>query len=44
MVDDNFALKGLITVKDIQKKLKYPNAAKDVQGRLACGRCHRLVF
>jgi IMP dehydrogenase len=34
VVDDNFALKGLITVKDIQKKLKYPNAAKDSQGRL----------
>ena len=34
VVDDNFALKGLITVKDIQKKLKYPNAAKDAQGRL----------
>ncbi len=34
VVDKNFALKGLITVKDIQKKLKYPNAAKDEQGRL----------
>jgi len=34
VVDDDFALKGLITVKDIQKKLKYPNAAKDGQGRL----------
>jgi len=34
VVDDGFALKGLITVKDIQKKLKYPNAAKDRQGRL----------
>jgi IMP dehydrogenase len=34
VVDENFALKGLITVKDIQKKLKYPNAAKDAQGRL----------
>ena len=34
VVDDQFALKGLITVKDIQKKLKYPNAAKDAQGRL----------
>ncbi len=37
VVDDNFALKGLITVKDIQKKLKYPNAAKDAQGRLRVG-------
>ncbi len=34
VVDENYALKGLITVKDIQKKLKYPNAAKDGQGRL----------
>src|SRR3569833_4248815 len=34
VVDDSYALKGLITVKDIQKKLKYPNAAKDMQGRL----------
>jgi IMP dehydrogenase len=34
VVDDQFVLKGLITVKDIQKKLKYPNAAKDRQGRL----------
>ncbi len=34
VVDDEFVLKGLITVKDIQKKLKYPNAAKDSQGRL----------
>jgi IMP dehydrogenase len=37
VVDDNYALKGLITVKDIQKKLKYPNAAKDSQGRLRVG-------
>src|SRR3954451_12761354 len=36
VVDDKYALKGLITVKDIQKKLKYPNAAKDAQGRLRC--------
>ncbi|MBV9761675.1 MAG: IMP dehydrogenase [Acidobacteriaceae bacterium] len=34
VVDEKYALKGLITVKDIQKKLKYPNAAKDPQGRL----------
>lgn len=34
VVDEHFNLKGLITVKDIQKKLKYPNAAKDPQGRL----------
>jgi IMP dehydrogenase len=37
VVDDNYTLKGLITVKDIQKKLKYPNAAKDSQGRLRVG-------
>jgi IMP dehydrogenase len=37
VVDDNYILKGLITVKDIQKKLKYPNAAKDPQGRLRVG-------
>src|SRR5271167_2811123 len=37
VVDDQYALKGLITVKDIQKKLKYPSAAKDQQGRLRVG-------
>src|SRR5205814_393821 len=37
VVDDQYVLKGLITVKDIQKKLKYPNAAKDAQGRLRVG-------
>jgi IMP dehydrogenase len=37
VVDDQYTLKGLITVKDIQKKLKYPNAAKDPQGRLRVG-------
>ncbi|HLJ45728.1 MAG TPA: IMP dehydrogenase [Bryobacteraceae bacterium] len=37
VVDDHYHLKGLITVKDIQKKLKYPNAAKDEQGRLRVG-------
>ena len=37
VVDDHYNLKGLITVKDIQKKLKYPNAAKDFQGRLRVG-------
>ncbi|HSW50048.1 MAG TPA: IMP dehydrogenase, partial [Bryobacteraceae bacterium] len=34
VVDEQYNLKGLITVKDIQKKLKYPNAAKDDKGRL----------
>ena len=37
VVDENFTLKGLITVKDIQKKVKYPNAAKDEKGRLRVG-------
>ncbi len=37
VVDENYVLKGLITVKDIQKKLKYPNSAKDEQGRLLVG-------
>src|ERR1700682_5363772 len=37
VVDDKYNLKGLITVKDIQKKLKYPGAAKDEHGRLRVG-------
>ena len=37
VVNDQYELKGLITVKDIQKKLKYPNASKDAQGRLRVG-------
>ena len=37
VVDDQFQLKGLITVKDIQKRLKYPTAAKDEHGRLRVG-------
>jgi IMP dehydrogenase len=37
VVDANYVLKGLITVKDIQKKLKYPNSAKDDHGRLLVG-------
>jgi len=37
VVNGGYELKGLITVKDIQKKLKYPNAAKDEQGRLRVG-------
>ena len=36
VVDDRFMLKGLITVKDIQKAIKYPNACKDSLGRLRC--------
>src|SRR6202451_1046091 len=37
VVDSDFNLKGLITVKDIQKKLEFPSAAKDAQGRLMLG-------
>ncbi len=37
VVDDRFMLKGLITVKDIQKMIKYPNACKDGLGRLRVG-------
>src|SRR5215210_199291 len=37
VVDDRFMLKGLITVKDIQKMIKYPNACKDALGRLRVG-------
>ena len=37
VVDKEFNLKGLITVKDIQKKLEFPNATKDEQGRLRVG-------
>ena len=36
IVDDNGYLKGLITIKDIEKQIKYPLAAKDSQGRLLC--------
>ena len=37
IVDDDFNLKGLITIKDIEKQIKYPNSAKDAKGRLLCG-------
>jgi IMP dehydrogenase len=37
VVDKDFNLKGLITVKDIQKQIKYPNACKDALGRLRVG-------
>src|SRR6185436_10307540 len=37
VVDRDYRLKGLITVKDIQKAVKYPNASKDSLGRLRCG-------
>jgi IMP dehydrogenase len=37
VVDDQYRLKGLITVKDIQKAIKYPNACKDSLGRLRVG-------
>ena len=35
IVDENFNLKGLITIKDIEKQIKYPNSAKDDHGRLS---------
>ena len=37
IVDDNYNLVGLITIKDIEKTIKYPLSAKDAQGRLLCG-------
>ncbi|MCI8299022.1 MAG: IMP dehydrogenase [Lachnospiraceae bacterium] len=37
IVDADFNLKGLITIKDIEKQIKYPQSAKDAQGRLLCG-------
>ncbi|MBP7348432.1 MAG: IMP dehydrogenase [Butyrivibrio sp.] len=37
LVDDNYNLVGLITIKDIEKTIKYPLSAKDSQGRLLCG-------
>lgn len=37
IIDDEGNLKGLITIKDIEKQIKYPLSAKDVQGRLLCG-------
>jgi IMP dehydrogenase len=37
VVDDAFKLKGLITIKDINKRIKYPHAAKDAMGRLLVG-------
>ncbi|NQX62025.1 IMP dehydrogenase [Paenibacillus qinlingensis] len=37
LVDENFGLKGLITIKDIEKAIQFPNSAKDAQGRLLVG-------
>jgi len=37
LVDENYMLRGLITIKDIEKAIKYPNSAKDANGRLLCG-------
>ena len=37
LVDDDFNLKGLITIKDIEKQIKYPLSSKDSKGRLLCG-------
>lgn len=37
IVDENGILKGLITIKDIEKSVKFPNSARDARGRLLCG-------
>ena len=37
IVDENFSLKGLITIKDIEKAVEFPNSARDKKGRLLCG-------
>lgn len=37
IIDDNGVLKGLITIKDIEKRILYPNSSKDAKGRLLCG-------
>ena len=37
IVDEDYNLKGLITIKDIEKQIKYPLSAKDERGRLLCG-------
>jgi len=37
LVDENFKLRGLITIKDIEKAMRYPSSAKDASGRLICG-------
>lgn len=37
LIDENGVLKGLITIKDIEKRVLYPNSAKDEHGRLLCG-------
>jgi IMP dehydrogenase len=44
IVDENFHLKGLITIKDIEKQIKYPLSAKDTQGRLLCGAAVGLLL
>ena len=36
-MDNDFNLKGLITIKDIEKQIKYPLSSKDSKGRLLCG-------
>ena len=44
IVDDDGNLKGLITIKDIEKQIKYPQSAKDSQGRLLCGAAFPSFF
>lgn len=41
IVDGQGMLKGLITIKDIEKAVKYPNSARDKDGRLLCAAAHR---
>ena len=44
IVDKDFNLKGLITIKDIEKQIKYPLSAKDEQGRLLCGAAVGITY
>lgn len=44
LVDENGRLSGLITIKDIEKVIEFPNAAKDEFGSFACGWCRRGYF
>ena len=44
IVDENNVLRGLITIKDIEKSVKYPNAAKDSNGRLLAGAAIGAAF
>ena len=41
LVDDSFALTGLVTLKDINKSLDFPNATRDEEGKITCRCCNR---